>query len=78
MIAEDESPALKCNACGHEWCGKCYVEWHSDKSCDDYQRENGQKEAEKGLEEYRKSNRMITCPTCNHGIEKIDGCNHLT
>ena len=78
MIAEDVGPALVCNACGHRWCGKCRVQWHSNKSCDEHQREVGQKEAEKGLEEFRKSNRMITCPACNHGIQKIGGCNNMT
>ena len=62
MIAEDDSPALVCNACEHEWCGKCNVAWHSNKSCDEYQRLCGEKEADQGLEEYRKSNRMNQVP----------------
>ncbi|CAL5223005.1 g5454 [Coccomyxa viridis] len=74
---EDDSPALVCNACKHVWCGKCNVAWHSNKSCDDYQRECGEKEADKGMEEYKRSNRMIKCPTCGHGIEKIAGCNRV-
>ena len=77
MTAEDDSPALVCNACKHVWCGKCNVAWHSNKSCDDYQRECGEKEADKGMEEYKRSNRMIKCPTCGHGIEKIAGCNRV-
>ena len=78
MIADDGSPALNCYACGHKWCGKCNVKWHSNKSCEQYQRECGEKAADKGLEEYRKTHRVINCPTCNHGIEKISGCNHVT
>ena len=77
MTAEDDSPALVCNACKHVWCGKCNVAWHSNRSCDDYQRVCGEKEADKGMEEYKKSNRMIKCPTCGHGIEKISGCNRV-
>ena len=69
---------MVCNACGHEWCGKCNVIWHRSKTCKEYQREVGKKEAEKGLEEYRKLNRILKCPTCNHGIEKTGGCNHMT
>ena len=68
---------MKCDACGHKWCGKCNVEWHSNKSCNDYQREFGRQEAEKGLEEYRKHHFVMNCPTCNHGIEKTYGCNHM-
>ncbi len=54
------------------------MEWHSNKSCDQYQREFGEKEADRGLEEYRRNNRVMNCPSCNHGIEKISGCNHVT
>ena len=54
------------------------MEWHSNKSCDDYQREVGQKEAEKGLEEYRKNNRIVKCTSCGHGTEKMYGCDRLT
>ena len=78
MPAEDESPALKCNACEHEWCGKCNVDWHSNKTCEDYQLVLGQKVAEEGLEEYQKNNRIVKCPICNHGIEKTIGCDHMT
>lgn len=68
---------MKCNVCGHEWCGKCNVDWHSSKTCEDYQLEVGQQEALEGLEEYQKSNRIVKCPTCNHGIERISGCDHM-
>ena len=69
-----------CNACQYEWCGKCNVIWHRSKTCNEYQREIreiSQKEAEKGLEPYRKWHRIVKCPTCQHGIEKIGGCNHM-
>ena len=50
---DDSSPALVCNACQHVWCGKCNVDWHANKTCAEVQREQGAKEAEAGLEEYR-------------------------
>lgn len=77
MIAEDESPALKCNVCEHEWCWKCNVDWHSNTTCEDYQLVLGQKVAEEGLEEYQKKNRIVKCPNCKHGIERISGCDHM-
>ena len=52
--------------------------WHAGRSCDEHQREVGEVEADKGLAEYRAAHRMINCPTCGHGIEKISGCNHVT
>ncbi len=55
MIAGKESPALKCNVCEHEWCGKCNVKWHSNKSCDDYQRESWTRRRQRqGLEDVPK------------------------
>ncbi len=38
----------------------------------------GEVEADKGLAEYQKDNKMVRCPTCGHGMEKITGCNRVT
>ncbi|CAL5223008.1 g5459 [Coccomyxa viridis] len=75
---ENESPALVCNACKHEWCGKCNIIWHNSKTCKEVQREAGEKKAEKDLEEYRKKHRIVNCPNCHHGTERISGCSHMT
>lgn len=77
LCAEDDSPALVCNACQHVWCGKCNVAWHENKTCDEHQREVGEQEAEEGLKKYERSNRVLRCPTCGHGLEKISGCNRV-
>ncbi|BDA42122.1 probable ATP-dependent RNA helicase DEAH11, chloroplastic at C-terminar half [Coccomyxa sp. Obi] len=74
---EDESPELVCNVCSHAWCKSCKVDWHSGLSCDEYLRQVGEVEADNGLKEYQAKNRMISCPTCGHGIEKTDGCNRV-
>jgi protein-arginine kinase activator protein McsA len=71
------SPCLVCNVCAHEWCGTCKIPWHSGKSCDEVERARGEVIAEKGMAKFRKKNRVMTCPSCNMGITKIDGCNRV-
>lgn len=71
------SPRLVCNKCQHEWCGTCKIPWHTNQTCDDVERERGEEVAEKGMEKYRKKNRVMTCPTCGMGITKISGCNRV-
>eukprot|EP00884_Botryococcus_braunii_P001924 jgi/Botrbrau1/11732/Bobra.0195s0059.1 len=73
----DMSPRLVCNVCQHEWCGCCKIAWHLGKTCDDVERERGEAVAEKGMAQYRKSTRVVTCPTCGMGITKVDGCNRV-
>ncbi|KAK9901691.1 hypothetical protein WJX75_008551 [Coccomyxa subellipsoidea] len=74
---EDASPHVVCNVCQHGWCKTCNAAWHHNLSCDEYQRQVGEAEADKGLREYQAANKMIRCPTCGHGIEKITGCNRV-
>jgi hypothetical protein len=75
--AEDDSPRLVCGVCEHEWCQACKVAWHSGRSCDEHQREAGEAQADEGMREYEANNRLVHCPTCGHGIEKISGCNRV-
>ncbi|EIE20626.1 hypothetical protein COCSUDRAFT_57197 [Coccomyxa subellipsoidea C-169] len=75
---EDASQHVICNVCQHGWCKSCKVDWHDGLNCNDYQRQAGEAEADKGLAEYQKANKMVRCPTCGHGIEKITGCNRVT
>ena len=78
MFTGKKSPALKCNICEHEWCGKCNVKWHTNKSCEEYQKQEvGRKEIQKSLTTYRRKTRIVNCPTCKHGIEKIGGCDNM-
>lgn len=39
---------------------------------------SGSLEAERSLQQYMKGNRVMQCPTCQHGLEKTEGnCNHV-
>jgi len=54
------------------------VKWHEGKTCEEQQLwECGGRVADVELAEYRRTNRVVRCPTCGHGLEKISGCNHV-
>ena len=40
--------------------------------------EVGEAQADEGMREYEAANRVVHCPTCGHGLERISGCNRLT
>ncbi|KAK9846018.1 hypothetical protein WJX81_008504 [Elliptochloris bilobata] len=67
---------LVCNVCKHEWCSKCRVAWHTGVTCEE--RSAGELAADQGFAEYEKANKVVRCPTCGHGIEKVAGCNRVT
>jgi hypothetical protein len=51
-------------------CFKCGAISHPGVSCNNV----GNPE----LRAYIKSNKVRYCPKCGHGVEKIEGCNHMT
>jgi hypothetical protein len=51
-------------------CFKCKAVSHPGVTC------NNVGNAE--LRAYIKNNNVLLCPSCGHGTEKIDGCNHMT
>ena len=75
-----------CSLCGISICTKCHVQYHDNLTCEMYQskirEENSIKERreDNSIEEWIKkdSKNRKCCPKCKVGIEKIDGCNHMT
>ncbi|OVA18152.1 zinc finger protein [Macleaya cordata] len=69
--------AGKCLKCQGYFCFKCKVPWHYDMTCHAYQ-------AQKTPEEDAKLKTLATtklwrqCMKCNHMIELIGGCYHIT
>ena len=77
-------PKLKCNQCFTEFCFNCSLKWHENISCDKQRkrkekRENNfNKRAIKKNKKWMKENKLIKCKRCGQGVQKIDGCNHMT
>ena len=66
-----------CGLCGVSVCTKCHVQYHDNLTCAMYQslkREDG------GIQKWimEDSRNRKYCPNCHVGIEKIDGCNHVS
>ena len=89
----DGGPAFVCVACGFKHCVHHMVEWHHGETCEKYEyRISGQKkkdEARKKRQAEEEASRLLMetttkrCPgpkgkTCGWGIEKNDGCDHMT
>ena len=78
ILAVDEVEAI-CGRCANHWCVRCLVKWHSNQSCEVYERwrkENDSGDAK--MTELIKQVGIAQCPNCANGVEKSHGCNHMT
>ncbi|KAF2220968.1 hypothetical protein BDZ85DRAFT_266080 [Elsinoe ampelina] len=80
LVTED--PKVCCNSCESVNCFSCRTIWHEGISCKDHQ--DPVKREEALLKDYKETlgtmRKAVTkrCPTCGCGVEKTDGCNHMT
>lgn len=68
---------VTCSECFVGICTTCNVEAHDGQTCAEYKGLDPV-EGEKLFQEWKKKAGVKACPTCGTGIEKIDGCNHMT
>jgi len=67
--------------CKFSMCHKCKVSWHADKTCEEYQssRKKNEEDLDKRMiEEMIAKGLLKRCPKCSNGVEKTEGCNHMT
>eukprot|EP01068_Selenidium_serpulae_P013453 Selendium_serpulae@DN5965_c6_g1_i1.p1 len=65
--------------CGKERCVECKVEWHDDKSCEEFQAGlRGSAEAEVGIAEMKNAGVVKECPRCKAPGVLAEGCYHVT
>ena len=69
---------LKFHLCKKEYCLQCKTEWHTNLTCEEYQKQKKDDENEKQFELYLKGSRAKQCPNCKKWVEKISGCDHIT
>ena len=66
-----------CGICSKHICTKCHLEYHNGLTCDMY--ESAKKDGDSVLKWLQEDpNNRKKCPKCDFGIEKIDGCDHMT
>ena len=87
MVANRDDPnfpMLKCDQCDTQYCFHCSLKWHPKMSCEKMRkrvegREKGfNKRAIKKNKKWLKENKVIKCKRCGQGVQKKDGCNHMT
>ncbi|XP_057968600.1 E3 ubiquitin-protein ligase RSL1 isoform X2 [Malania oleifera] len=77
---EEAIREAECPICRRLFCAQCWVPWHGELGCEEYQRLN---EDEKGrgdlmLRELAKQQSWNRCPHCRFYVEKTEGCLHIT
>ncbi|XP_057956585.1 E3 ubiquitin-protein ligase RSL1-like [Malania oleifera] len=79
FVGADRSGARKCTKCHGLFCINCKVPWHSNMTCNDYKQLNPFPRAEDAkLKSLATKNLWRQCVKCNHMIELIEGCFHMT
>ena len=68
---------LNCPLCKKNYCLNCKTEWHTNKTCEEYQREKKESDVDAQFENYVKGSKLKQCPNCKRWVEKISGCNHI-
>ncbi|XP_043720464.1 probable E3 ubiquitin-protein ligase RNF217 [Telopea speciosissima] len=72
--------ASECPYCRRLFCAHCKVPWHSEISCEEFQRldKNDTTRQDLMAVELAKKLRWKRCPQCSFFVEKRDGCLHIT
>ncbi|EXB98574.1 putative E3 ubiquitin-protein ligase rbrA [Morus notabilis] len=79
FIGAEQSGARKCMKCRKFFCINCKVPWHYTMTCDDYRRLNAHKHGdEQMLKTLATNKRWRQCAKCNHMVELLEGCYHIT
>jgi len=81
QVHEGDSPIMICNTCSFKTCVYHKLPWHEGQTCDEFDSDESQIER---LEQNEATAKLLAkmqskvCPSCHQGVEKQDGCDHLT
>jgi len=74
-----EQPVIVCNACGFVTCARHNVPWHTNESCEAYDRRVVAGREKQELKSEKKVKKIAKrCPGCQRYINKNGGCNHMS
>ncbi|KAF5930942.1 hypothetical protein HYC85_031815 [Camellia sinensis] len=79
FVGVEQSGIRKCTKCQGVFCINCKVPWHQNMRCDEYKRNNPCLPSEDAkLKSLADMNLWRQCVKCNHMIELVAGCYHMT
>jgi len=73
----DAAPIMTCQQCKRKTCFTHSCEWHDDRTCTEFDNDAAQSD-EVALLQQLENGGIKRCPQCATGIEKNDGCDHMT
>ncbi|KAL1364016.1 E3 ubiquitin-protein ligase RSL1-like [Arachis hypogaea] len=65
-----------CPHCKRSICVKCQAPWHTELSCEKFQKKNNK--SNDLMLDLAKRRKWKQCPNCKRYVEKTDGCNDIT
>ena len=80
QIHEGDDVMMICNACGFKTCARHKLPWHEGQTCIEYDDDESQiermEQEEATAKRIAKSSQI--CPKCGNGVERSEGCDHMT
>jgi hypothetical protein len=78
VLVPDNFENANCPECKTTWCQKCNVSPYHDKmTCQKYKIMNDSSPEFQQMKVLITEGKVKLCPTCNHGVIKLDGCNKV-
>jgi E3 ubiquitin-protein ligase RNF14 len=77
-IGMHDEPIMTCGSCRKKTCFTHRCAWHEDRTCREYDEDAGKNDEVAALQSLESTDKLKRCPSCNQGIEKNDGCDHMT
>ncbi|XP_051120804.1 E3 ubiquitin-protein ligase RSL1-like [Andrographis paniculata] len=79
IVGAERSGARICKKCNGRFCANCKAPWHNNMTCADFKKGNHYSQVEEAkLIKLAVTNLWRQCSKCNHMIELVAGCYHMT
>lgn len=79
VLVPDNMNNASCPECKVAWCQECKVTpYHKNMTCKQYKTMNDSSPEGQQMKNLIAEGKVKLCPTCNHGIERNQGCNMVT